>query len=64
MSVTQILLLCLGFCFVAFILSYTAYTEVLWSRSCRAREAILKELGVRVTKTTDYKFVGLFHPYW
>jgi alpha-1,2-mannosyltransferase len=59
-----LLLLCLSFSLVAFILSYTAYTGVLWSRSLRAREAILKELGVRVTKTTNYKFVGLFHPYW
>ncbi|KAF8547294.1 glycosyltransferase family 4 protein [Imleria badia] len=63
MSATQLPLLCLGFCLVAFILLYTAYTEVLWSRSCRTREAILKELGVSVTKVTNYKFVGLFHPY-
>ena len=59
-----LLLLCLSFSLVAFILSYTAYTGALWSRSFRAREAILKELGVGVTKATNYKFVGFFHPYW
>ncbi|KAH0832377.1 glycosyltransferase family 4 protein [Lanmaoa asiatica] len=62
MSAT-LLLLCLAFCLVASTLSYTAYTEVLWSRSFRVREAILKELGIKVTKATNYKFVGLFHPY-
>jgi len=58
------LLLCLGFWLVAFIFSYRTYTGILWSRSFRAREAVLKELGLRPTKITVYRFVGFFHPYW
>ncbi|KAF8123271.1 UDP-Glycosyltransferase/glycogen phosphorylase [Boletus edulis] len=58
-----LLLLCIGSCLITFILSYTAYTEGLWSRSCRARATILKELAVSETKTTNFKFVGFFHPY-
>ncbi|KAN0088030.1 glycosyltransferase family 4 protein [Tylopilus felleus] len=63
MSAAHLLLLCLGFTLVALILAYTAYTEALWSRSRRARAAILDELGVGVTKPKSYKFVGFFHPY-
>ncbi|KIJ59041.1 glycosyltransferase family 4 protein [Hydnomerulius pinastri MD-312] len=55
--------LSLGFSLVAFVLAYGAYTEVIWSRSLRARQAILDELGLKVTQTTNYKFVGFFHPY-
>ncbi|KAI9566213.1 glycosyltransferase family 4 protein [Boletus coccyginus] len=57
------LLLCLGFFLVAFIFSYTTYTGILWSRSLHAREAVLKELGLRVTGTSFYSFIAFFHPY-
>ncbi|KAF9242562.1 mannosyltransferase [Melanogaster broomeanus] len=48
---------------ISFTLAYTAYTEVIRSRSLQTREAVLKGLGLRVTKETHYKFVGFFHPY-
>ncbi|KAF9220277.1 glycosyltransferase family 4 protein [Gyrodon lividus] len=56
-------LLCLGVSLLAFTLAYIAYTEVLCSRSLQARGAIFEDLGLKVTKTTNYKFVGFFHPY-
>ncbi|KAG6337390.1 hypothetical protein ID866_1713 [Astraeus odoratus] len=48
---------------LAVIFAYVAYTETIWSRSLRTRQAILERLGFERAASTKYKFVGFFHPY-
>lgn len=48
---------------VATILAYIAYTESIWSKSLKTRQAVLDQLGLKRVESKRYKFVGFFHPY-
>ncbi|KAH7885011.1 mannosyltransferase [Phlebopus sp. FC_14] len=60
---TLFFLLCVGLAFLVLTLAYTAYTEFIWSKSLRVRQAVLEELGRTTDEVVNYKFIGFFHPY-
>ncbi|KAI6027795.1 glycosyltransferase family 4 protein [Pisolithus microcarpus 441] len=55
--------LLVGLTLVATILAYIAYTESIWSKSLKTRQAVLDQLGLKRVESKRYKFVGFFHPY-
>ena len=60
----QMIITLLGFLSTGFfgILIHTLYTSTLAKRSTKARQAILKDLGIHTT--SNIEFIGFFHPYW
>ncbi|KAI6039650.1 glycosyltransferase family 4 protein [Pisolithus marmoratus] len=52
-----------GLALLATFFAYVAYTESIWSKSLRTRQAVLGQLGLQRTESIRYKFVGFFHPY-
>ncbi|KIN99704.1 hypothetical protein M404DRAFT_781184 [Pisolithus tinctorius Marx 270] len=58
-------LLLAGLGSLATVLAYVAYTESIWSKSLRTRQAVLDQLGLaQRAESKSYRFVGFFHPYW
>lgn len=57
-------LLLAGLGSLATVLAYVAYTESIWSKSLRTRQAVLDQLSLaQRAESKNYRFVGFFHPY-